>query len=67
MFDQLDNKLGTTGDTKDTTTTFTSGDSLTDISAWTDIALMSSGEKQSDLLAKLSTAVKNLRYLNFVA
>ena len=64
---ELDNKLGTTGDTKDTTTTFTSGDSLTDISAWTNIALMSSGEKQSDLLAKLSTAVKNLRYLNSLA
>ena len=51
-----------TGDTKDNTATFTSGDA-TSPTAWTDVATIASGEKHSSLFNKLSTMIKNVRYL----
>lgn len=56
---------GTWADTRETgndTVAFTSGDN-TNLTSWTDIAVMTSGEKHSSLLNKISTAIHNLRYL----
>ena len=58
----LSNKLGTTGDTKNNIVSFTSADS-TSPTAWTDVAVLASGEKHSSLFNKISTMFKNVRYL----
>lgn len=50
------------GDTASNTISFYSDDS-NDPAGWTDIALLESGEKHSSILAKISTAIKNVRYL----
>ncbi len=55
-------KQTTTGNTANNTVTFTSGDA-TNPTAWTDVALLTSGEKHSSLFAKISTMFKNVRYL----
>lgn len=53
--------LPATGDSKDCTVTFTSGDSSTGNS--TPPAVITSGETHKSLFNKLSTAVKNVRWL----
>ncbi len=58
--------LQKTGDSKDNTVTFTSGDALDSEEnplAWTDVEVMASGEKHSGLLGKISAMFKNIRYL----
>lgn len=55
-------KLDKTEDTKDNTVTFGSIDTTTP-SAWTDVAVMVSGEKHKSLFNKLSTMMKNVRWL----
>lgn len=55
--------LSANGDTKDNTVAFLSEDSES-VSAWSDVAVMSSGEKHSSLFNKISTMFKNIRYLN---
>ena len=55
-------KLDKTGDSANNTVTFTSGDSKT-ATAWTDVAVATSGEKHSSLFGKISTMFKNIRYL----
>lgn len=56
-------KLDKTGDSKDNTVTFTSNDTASPTSFST-INVMSSGEKHSSLMNKLSTAIRNIRFLN---
>ena len=58
----LSGKLGTSGDAKDVTVTYTSNDSTTAQDA-TPPAVMTSGEKLSALLGKISTFGKNVRWL----
>lgn len=60
--EKLSEKLGTSGDSKNVTTTFTSQDS-TNITEWTDVGLLTSGEKHSSLFQKVATMFKNVRYL----
>lgn len=50
------------GDTVDNIVTFTSGDSPSP-TAWTDVDSLVTGEKHSSLLNKLSTMIKNVRFL----
>lgn len=50
------------GDSKDNIVTFTSADS-TASDAWTDVAVLATGEKHSSLFAKISTMFKNIRYI----
>lgn len=50
------------GDTKNNVTTFTSNDT-TDVSTWTDVTIVTSGEKHSSLFSKISTMFKNIRWL----
>lgn len=50
------------GDSKDNTVTFTSADDTT-ADAWTDVAVLATGEKHSSLFAKISTMFKNIRYI----
>ena len=50
------------GDSKDNTVTYTSADATT-ADAWTDVAVLETGEKHSSLLAKISTMFKNIRYI----
>lgn len=52
----------TGGDTANNTVAFTSGDS-TAPAGWTDVAALASGEKLSSLLNKISTMIKNARWL----
>jgi hypothetical protein len=61
----LKTKLSVDGDSKDNTATFTSEDTddTSKITAWTDVAALSSGEKHASILKKISTMFKNLRYL----
>ena len=59
---ELEKKLNSDGDSKDLTTTFTSGDS-TNVTEWTDVGLLTSGEKHSSLFQKVATMFKNIRYL----
>lgn len=54
--------VATDGDTADNTVTFTSGDS-TSPTAWTDVEALVTGEKHSSLLNKISTMIKNVRWL----
>ncbi len=58
----LGTKLDKTGDTKDNTITFTSSDTTTP-SAWTDVAVLKSGETHKSFAQKVATMFKNLRYL----
>lgn len=51
-----------TGDTKDNTVTFTSGDNANP-AGWENVGLITSGEKQSSLWNKMSLFAKNVRYL----
>ena len=50
------------GDSKDNIVTFTSADATT-ADAWTDVAVLATGEKHSSLFAKISTMFKNIRYI----
>lgn len=50
------------GDSKDNTVTYTSADDTT-ADAWTDVAVLATGEKHSSILAKISTMFKNIRYI----
>ena len=50
------------GDSTDNVTTFTSNDA-SESTSWTDVDVMSSGEKHSGLFSKISTMFKNMRYL----
>ena len=54
--------LAENGDSKDNTVTFTSADA-TASDAWTDVAVLATGEKHSSLFAKISTMFKNIRYI----
>ncbi len=51
-----------TGDTKDNTVSFTSGDAANP-GGWTDVELIASGEKHGSLWRKVSLFAKNARYL----
>ena len=54
------------GDSAENTVTYTSGDAVNSEDnplAWTDVAVLESGEKHSSILAKISTMFKNVRYL----
>lgn len=54
------------GDSAENTVTYTSGDAVDSEDnslAWTDVAVLESGEKHSSLWAKVSTMFKNVRYL----
>ena len=50
------------GDTLNNTVTFSSADS-TAPTAWTDVPVLSGGEKHSSILSKISTMFRNIRYL----
>ena len=50
------------GDTTNNIVTFTSGDSSSP-TAWTDVNSLVTGEKHSSLLNKISTMIKNVRFL----
>lgn len=58
----LTGKLDTTGDTENNTVTFESGDEA-DPTAWKNVNVLSSKEKHSSLLKKISTMFSNVRYL----
>ena len=52
------------GDASDTTVAFASSDTPdADVSAWTSVATLVSGEKHASLFAKVSQMFKNVRYL----
>ena len=54
--------LAENGDSKDNTVTYTSADDTT-ADAWTDVAVLATGEKHSSIFAKISTMFKNIRYI----
>ena len=54
--------LAENGDSKENTVTFESSDSTTP-DAWTDVAVLATGEKHSSLFNKISTMFKNIRYI----
>ena len=58
----LGTKLDKTGDSKDAKVTFGSSDTLTP-AAWTDVAVLKSGETHKSIFAKVSAMFKNIRYL----
>lgn len=60
--EEFEKKLNSDGDSKDLTATFTSNDS-TNVTEWTDVELLTSGEKHSSMFQKISTMFKNIRYL----
>ena len=60
--EELEKKINSDGDSKDLTTTFTSNDS-TNVTEWTDVGVLTSGEKHSSLFQKVATMFKNIRYL----
>lgn len=60
--DDLTNFQNKDGDSKDNIVTFESSDSTT-ADAWTDVAVLATGEKHSSLFAKISTMFKNIRYI----
>ncbi|MFG6383494.1 MAG: phage tail protein [Lachnospiraceae bacterium] len=53
--------LTKTGDSTNNTTTFTSADTANPTS-WTNVSVLTSGEKHSSILNKISTMLKNMRY-----
>ena len=60
--DDLTNFQNKDGDSKDNIVTYTSADDTT-ADAWTDVAVLATGEKHSSLFAKISTMFKNIRYI----
>ena len=54
--------LATDGDSKDNIVSFKCVDS-TSVTAWTDVSILSTGEKHSSIFNKISTMFKNIRYL----
>lgn len=58
----LDLKLDKTGDSQNNTVAFTSGDASNPTN-WTDVAVLATGKKHSELFNKISTMFKNIRYL----
>ena len=60
--DDLTNFQNKDGDSKDNTVTYTSDDATT-ADAWTDVAVLATGEKHSSIFAKISTMFKNIRYI----
>lgn len=50
------------GDSKDLIATFDSGDAAS-VDVWTDVAVMQSKEEHKSLFGKISTMIKNVRYL----
>lgn len=54
--------LKKTGDTKDNTTSFTSNDNATP-TAWENVSVITSGEKHSSILNKISVMFKNIRWI----
>lgn len=60
--DDLTNFQNKDGDSKDNTVTFENSDAST-ADAWTDVAVLATGEKHSSLFAKISTMFKNIRYI----
>lgn len=58
----LDLKLNKTGDSQNNTVAFTSEDA-TNPTSWTDVAVLETGKKHSELFNKISTMFKNIRYL----
>lgn len=57
-----DDKLDVDGDSRGNIVTYSSGDSSTP-TMWTPINVLTSGEYHFSIMEKLSTAVKNLRYI----
>ncbi|MCI8707883.1 MAG: hypothetical protein HFH44_14460 [Lachnospiraceae bacterium] len=57
-----DSSLPKTGDSKDNTVTFNSGDAINP-TGWADVGLMESGEEHKSLWRKVSLFAKNMRYL----
>lgn len=58
----LGTKLDKTGDSTGNTVTFVSSDTLTP-SAWTDVAVLKSGETHKSIFSKVSSMFKNIRFL----
>lgn len=58
----VDTYLEKTGDTEANTVTFISGDSAS-AAVWSDIPVLSSGERHRSIFEKLSIMLKNVRYL----
>ena len=58
----VSNKLDATGASSNNTVTFTSADS-TSPTAWSNVAVLATGEKHSSLFNKVSTMFKNIRWL----
>lgn len=54
--------LAADGDSRNNTATFTSDDNAAP-QAWTDVDLLTSGEKHSSIFGKISTMLKNIRWL----
>lgn len=64
MNKEVNSKLATNGgDSKDNVVAFTSGDA-SNPSAWTDVELVKTGETHESLFGKISTMIKNLRWLH---
>jgi hypothetical protein len=63
--DKIDEELAApTGDTADSTATFTCSDVADgDAAAWTNVPALTSGETHKSLFAKMSQMFKNIRYL----
>lgn len=58
-----DTYLTNTGDSKDNTITFTSNDDYWGTYAWTNVSTLTTGEKHSSILNKVSSMFKNIRFL----
>lgn len=58
----VDTYLTKIGDSTNNTTTFTSADTANPTS-WTNVSVLTSGEKHSSIFNKISTMFKNVRYL----
>lgn len=59
----VSNKLDKTGDSTNVATSFTSNDTTEEVTTWTDVAALTSGEKHSSIFNKISTMFKNIKYL----
>ena len=62
VYTEFEKKLNTDGDSKDLTNTFVSQDS-TNVTQWTNVDVLTSGEKHSSVFNKASIMFKNIRYL----
>lgn len=56
------NAISGTDDTKDNVVSFTNNDT-TNPTSWSDISVLTSGEKHTSIFTKISTMFKNIRYL----